>query len=209
MALATKLSFTAANGITISQIVNVSEIRAISLALNSLELLYSILDFLPNNDLLHRVPRVCKGFHAAVTSSIELRRRLFRAPDFSATPQTLPLRSRDVTMFNEQADKVAMPSGGERKLLSIYVGGIDRVLDNIKHSSPGSLLLVQPPVKTVKLEICLDPDWGLGMELFLHVESGITIMHLAIMREAVRLGHPSLTGMIDVSVQHAAPAGES
>ncbi|KAK5127114.1 hypothetical protein LTR85_008474 [Meristemomyces frigidus] len=205
------MSITEADSITVSQTINPRELRAISRVLNTAELLEMILVHLPATDLLHSVPLACKGFQAATLSSLTIKRHLFRAPDLTATPQMLPLDLCGFRLHNRELNENTMLVGEKKKVLDICTRSYiqSHALAAMRHWQPGTLQLRQPPITAVTINLG-SGGTTFGREFELHLASGITLMHVAILCETVRLGHDPMKGTIDFNIRNpASPSADT
>ena len=117
---------------------------ALSRLLNVAELLEQILLWLPIEDLLLRVPRVCKVFKASVNNSISVRKQLFLEPDFAATYRVMPFRFYDQRL-------VSIPESTS----GAFFFWISHPIFT-KYCEKKSLmdtLVVQPPVRKMELRL--------------------------------------------------------
>lgn len=125
------------------------ELEATSRVLNTAELLEAILLFVAPSDLLLRVQLTCKGFQHATTTSLALRRKMFREPNCKRTQIAwFPFSVRG----HKRA--VRLPSPTRPGSIVLHIKNRNQALANLKHHTTlRSLLIVQPPLHHASITI--------------------------------------------------------
>lgn len=122
-------------------------LESISLVFNTMELLEQILNNLPPIDLLLRVQATCRTMQHMINTSLSLRRKLFRAPDYDVKfIEHLPFVLCGVQMLG-------WPDycSNSRYYTFTFTNGIfDRLMS---YPALQDLLLSQPPRRTVTVHL--------------------------------------------------------